>query len=365
MTVLATREIFDGLGPAEQQFLTDYAKAKFGGNIDAMLKRTRDTGATMNKLWADALAWQRRSQYEVDGFPDWNIRGVYDGAIGNPKYPKADRPKIKGGSPWQPQTPEQGVMWGSVADRKGQFYAPFTNTVGFDIYKKSHPKTKLAYTEEDLDGDQINEAVVRDDSGNLITVNGMGMKSANFGILKPYYQNRSQIRYDFEKAQGFRNADGNIVVAGIAKAFRENFLKDIYNTVLNPRKPGLSESNAEFIMSLRKAAPMGVCSKEFVHRFMSEQGMRAVVAHNVPEAEQADSLKRLLSTKKFKQYIARLLGSIPLSMANINLIKETIRVSIKNATRGDVDIANSPTWGDVPPHLIRAIQAQPPAPPQD
>jgi hypothetical protein len=357
MAVLeATRENYNGLSPNDKSILNSYAVSSFGGDVDAMLANARLAKWSLNQLGHTALTRLQQSQYQAEGVPEWSIDGVYDGPIGNPKYPTVARPKIKGGSPWQTQTPDQGKMWGSVANQKGQFYAPFTNSTGFGIYKKSHPKTKLQYADEDIDGDNTPEAVVRDENGNLITVNGMGLKPANFGTLQPYYQNRSETRYNFEIREGFRDADGKVVVAGIAKAFREHFLKDIYNAVLNPKKQGLSDNQVDLIMRLRKEAPMGACSKEFVRTFMRTQAQRAVVAHNVPVADQPDAVKRLLSTKKFKQHMAQLLSSIPLTMENVDSIKQMIRVTIRNATRGTVDIAGSPTWGDIPPNLRQALQ---------
>jgi hypothetical protein len=77
-----------------------------------------------------------------------------------------------------------------------------------------------------------------------------------------HYEQRTQKKIAFEHGEGLRDADGKLIIPGIAMAFRDNYLKDIYETILDPAKFA-SEQDRELVKSIRKAVPMGMASKVF------------------------------------------------------------------------------------------------------
>jgi hypothetical protein len=276
-----------------------------------------------------------------------DIGEAYTGIFGNPKMLATDRelrPRLpRGSNNWQTQDHGQAMMWGSLSNRRGQFYAPFASPAGFNSWKLQHPKSPYTFTSQDIDGDKIDDAVVKDDQNRYISVNGMGMKTSNWGAMGPYYERRTQKRIGFEKRVGLRDEDGKLVIAGIAKAFRDNYLKDIYESILDPAK-FQDEDTINRVKAIRKAVPMGFASKVFVRNVMDQEAAKYLESKSqiVNEA----NIKRVKALKLFKVSIARMLGSAAKNNDTLQAIKRSLRDTIYNETPDHIKLETIPTWDD-------------------
>jgi hypothetical protein len=205
----------------------------------------------------------------------------------------------------------------------------------------THAKSGYTFNLQDIDGDGIPEAAVRDEQNRYISVNGMGVKSSNWGTMGPYYEQRTQKKIAFEQREGLRDGDGKLIIAGIAKAFRDNYLKDIYDAILDPAKFG-NEQEKELVKSIRKAVPMGMASKAFVKKFMTQEATKYLNSQQIPVTD--ENIKRVKSIKKFKAGIARMLGSAARNNNTLQLIKRSLRDTIYDETEGKIKLEEIPTW---------------------
>jgi hypothetical protein len=155
-------------------------------------------------------------------------------------------------------------------------------------------------------------------------------------------------------------------VAGISKAWRDAYLKDVYNTVLNTEEG--TEAEIKTIMDIRKAMPLSKVAKFFIKTLMEAEAKRAIQTHQVDLGgrKPADAVKALTKTKKFKAYIADLALNAPKTKNYWNYLANIIRALVFNETH--LDIAETVSWRRrqipvnaeyQPPEVLRPAGAMP------
>ena len=266
--------------------------------------------------------------------------------LSNPKMTKGDktkRPKL-GANPFQPLAPEFRQAFGSRGGKAAQFKSAFASKTGFKLYKLAHPKTELKQEWQDIDGDQINDAIVLDKDGHIISVNGMTIRDSNWKTLNPYYETAAANRLGWDVNHGYRAADGASKVSGISKAWKDKYLKHVYDLVLS--KNVGSEEELVFIAEIRKQYPLSKIAKEFIQQLMREEAIKALKEYGFTGSDEEGeaAIKSLTSTKRFKAYIFDLVMKAPQAPAYLEYLANLVRDYILNESKGQYDISQSSAW---------------------
>jgi hypothetical protein len=250
---------------------------------------------------------------------------------------------------------------------RAQFNPGFATKTGFDNFKRANPKNPWIYSERDIDGDNIPEALVMTADGQFVAVNGMTQRESKWGTLGPYYNTRAQTQQAFDIQEGFRNGEGFSKISGIAKQWRNHYLKGVYDAILDPSLG--SEEEIASVKETRKAFPLSKVAKFFINTLMDQEANRAIDTGHVDVSRyqtRGDALKAMKSTKKFKAYIADLALNAPKNNDYFFYLANIIRALIMNETSGGTDIKNTQGWLGreipvdahyVPPGTVRPPQA--------
>jgi hypothetical protein len=263
----------------------------------------------------------------------------------NPRaWDSPDRPKL-GKNPFLPYDKPQALRYGSKDGVRAQFKPQFATQRGFDNYKLTNPKSNFVFKMEDIDNDEVDDALVMTPEGKYVAVNGMTERASNWNKFGTYYRDRVNIIHNFEVGEGFRDEAGNSKVSGIAKAWRDVYLKEVYDTILTTN--GVDEAGAALVKEIRKAVPLSRVAKFFIHELMTQEAIKAIRQGGVNYDEydsEATAVKAMMATKKFKAYIYNLAMGIRKSDQYRNYIANIIRVVVLNVSKGVWDIAGSPAW---------------------
>ena len=259
------------------------------------------------------------------------------------KEEKTKRPKL-GSNPYQELPPEFQRAFGSNVDKRPSFKSAFASKTAFKVFDKAHPKSGFKAEFKDIDGDQVDDVVIYDKAGKIIAVNGVIIQEAKWRDLSPYYEQSARQKLSWDVGHGFKTEDGSSKVSGISKAWKDKFLKEVYNVILSNTEG--SEDDIKTINAIRKAYPLAKIAKDFIKLLMIQEAEKAVSTSNeATSQEDYDArVESLMKTKKFKVYIGGLAMSAKIDDDYRIYLANLVRDYILNESGGGTDIAQAPVW---------------------